>query len=212
MKRLKTCTFLAAFLRPPAPPLPIAAYTCICPSPVRPPAAHLCCGPCFLSLHPFLVMAAYTCICSSPVRPPTARLCHGPCFLSLYPFLDIAAYTCICSSPVRSPAAYLCHDPCFLWPPSTHMPSLFLFENQSYTLFKSQLKLNLLEASRSHSSAVISLPFGPFQSLESLLCILPLFSVLPGVSLCICLNFPTSLDQCLILSCINNDRQRVSAQ
>ena len=134
------------------------------------------------------------------------------CFLSLYPFLNMAAYTCICSSLVRSPAAHLCHGPCFLWPPSTHMPSLFLFENQSYTLFKSQLKLNLLEASRSHSSAVISLPFGPFQSLEFLLCILPLFSVLPGVSLCICLNFPTSLDQCLILSCINNDRQRVSAQ
>lgn len=150
MKRLKTCTFLAAFLRPP-PPLP---------------------------------MAAYTCICSSPVRPPAARLCRGPCFLSLHPFLDMAAYTCICSSPVRPPAARLCHGPCFLWPPSAHMPSLFLFENQSYTLFKSQLKLNLLEASRSHSSAVISVPFGPFQSSESLLCILPLFSVLPGVSLC----------------------------
>ena len=105
-------------------------------------------------------------------------------FLSLHPFLDMAAYTCICSSPVRPPAARLCHGPCFLWPPSAHMPSLFLFENQSYTLFKSQLKLNLLEASRSHSSAVISVPFGPFQSSESLLCILPLFSVLPGVSLC----------------------------
>lgn len=178
MKGLKTCTFLAAFLRPP-PPLP---------------------------------MAAYTCICSSPVRPPAARLCHGPCFLSLHPFLDMAAYACICSSPVRPPTAHFCHGPCFLWPPSTHMPSLFLFKNQSYTLFKSQCKLNLLEASRSHSSSVITLHLGPFQSSESLLSILPLFSVLPGVSLCICLNFPTSLDQCLILSSINNDRQRVSAQ
>ena len=135
---------------------------------------------------------------------------HFPCTLSETPTpIAVAAYMCICSSAVRPPTAHLCHGPCFPCPPSTHMPSPFLCENQSSTLFKRQCKINLLEACRPHSSAVIFPPFGPFQSSDSLLCILPLFCILPDVSLCMCLNFPTSLDQCLILSCINSDRQIV---
>lgn len=73
-------------------------------------------------------------------------------------------------------------------------------------------KPHLPEASRPHSSAVISLHFGPSQSLESSLCMLPLAPALSGINLCICLKSPTRLGQYLTHTCIYTDKQTVGTQ